>query len=190
MKKLSTLTTSAIITLSALGIGTLAIAANQNPTMLSTTMSEATAITKSKISLEQAITIAQKKITGTVVSAEFDRNDYASGGKFEVKSIANNTEYEVEIDANSGKILRTKQERLDAEDIAEYSVMKQSKLSLLQAMKKATQTVNGKVTSADFDVKNSRPVYDIEVLKSTQEYDIVIDGITGRVLSNQLDRDD
>ncbi|WP_351019813.1 PepSY domain-containing protein, partial [Shewanella sp. AC91-MNA-CIBAN-0169] len=87
----------------------------------------------------------------------------------------------VEIDANSGKILRTKQEKLDAEDVAEYSVMKQSKLSLLQAMKRATQTVNGKVISADFDVKNSRPVYDIEILKGTQEYDIVIDGITGRV---------
>lgn len=91
MKKLSTLTKSAIFTLSMLGIGTLAIASGQMPTISSVETNDAVAIAKSKISLEQAIAIAQKTVKGDLVSAEFDQNDYREGGKFEIKTIAGDT---------------------------------------------------------------------------------------------------
>ena len=123
MKKLSTLSKSAIVVVSALGIGTLAIAAGQTSAISSVETSDAVAIAKSKISLEQAITIAQKTVKGDLISAEFDQNDYMAGGEYEIKLIASGMEHEVKIDASSGKVLKTKQEKLDAEDIAEYSVL-------------------------------------------------------------------
>lgn len=190
MKKLSILTKSVIIALSVLGIGTLAIASGQIPAVSGAKVSDAVAIAKSKISLEQAVAIAQKNMIGDLISAEFDQNDYLSGGTFEVKSISNDTEHEIKIDANSGKVLKSKQEKLDAEELAEQEIMKQAQISLMQAMQKATQAINGKVIEAEFDLENGKPVYDIEIAKGTQIYDLMIDSMTGRVISSQLDQDD
>ena len=64
MKKLSTLSKSAIVVVGALGIGTIAIASGQIPAISGAKTSDAVAIAKSKISLEQAIAIAQKNSQG------------------------------------------------------------------------------------------------------------------------------
>lgn len=60
MKKLSTLSKSLLIALSVLGIGTLAVASGQIPAISGAKTSDAVAIAQSKISLEQAVAIAQK----------------------------------------------------------------------------------------------------------------------------------
>ena len=70
MKKLSTLSKSAIVVVGALGIGTIAIASGQIPAISGAKISDAVAIAKSKISLEQAIAIAQKTVKGDLISAE------------------------------------------------------------------------------------------------------------------------
>lgn len=91
IKKPSILTKSVFIALSVLSIGTLAIASDQTPAVSGAKVSDTVAIARSKISLEQAIVFAQKNMTGDLISAEFDQDDYLSSGKFEVKSISNNT---------------------------------------------------------------------------------------------------
>ena len=68
--------------------------------------------------------------------------------------------------------------------------MKNSKVSLAQAMEKATQNVNGKVIEAGFDVDNSKSVYEIKVAKGNQIHKIVIDSMTGKVISSRLDTSD
>lgn len=186
MKNLSILTKSVLIALSLLGMGTLAIASGQIPAVSGAKVSDAVAIATSKISLEQAIAIAQKTMSGDLVSAEFDQNDYLSGGKFEVKSISNDTEHEVKIDASNGKILKTKQEKLDQDDIAEYNAMKQAQFSLIQAMQKATQSVSGKVLEAEFDLSNGIPAYEIELAKGMQIHKLLIDSMTGNIMSSQI----
>ena len=194
MKKLSTLSKSAIVVVSALvigtGIGTIAIASGQILAISGTETSDAVAIAKSKISLEQAIAMAQKTVKGDLISAEFDQNDYMTGGEFEVKFIDGDMEHEVKIDASSGKILKTKQEKLDAEDLAEYEALKQAKISLTQAMQKATQSINGKIIEAEFDFDNGIPAYEIEMAKGVEIHKLVIDSINGQVISSQLDYDD
>lgn len=153
-------------------------------------ISEAVAAAKSKISLEQAIAIGQKTIKGDLVSAKFDQNGYSAGGKYDVKFIAHNTEYKLRVDADTGKVLSAKQEKLDKDDIAEYKAMKNSKVSLAQAMEKATQNVNGKVIEAGFDVDNGKSVYEIKVAKGNQIHKIVIDSMTGKVISSRLESSD
>lgn len=187
MKKPSTLTKLAIIALSIISIGTVAIASGQIPVISKAGNSEAVAIAKSKISLEQAITIAQKTTKGDVISAEFEQNDYIEGGKFEIKSIVNSTEYEVKIDASTGRVLRTKQEKLDQQDIAEYNAMKQAQISLTQALQKSTQSISGKVVEAEFDLDNGKSIYEIKIAKGTEVYQVIVDAMTGAIISKQLD---
>ena len=194
MKNLSTLTKSAIIALTIASVGATAIAAPTANTKAVTGSSEAISAMQSNISLTQAIDIAKRNAKGDLVSASFDYDDDndkgAKNDEYEIKLISNGTSYEVKIDANTGKVLKTEQEKLDKEDMAEYSAMKQAKVSLTSAMQKATQRVNGKVIGAGFDLEKGQSIYDIEVVKNNQIYDVSIDANTGKVLSSQVDMED
>ena len=189
MKTLSMFSKSMIMALGILAASSATISVAQAATP-NVEISEAVAAAKSKISLEQAIAIGQKTIKGDLVSAKFDQNGYSAGGKYDVKFIAHNTEYKLRVDADTGKVLSAKQEKLDKDDIAEYKAMKNSKVSLAQAMEKATQNVNGKVIEAGFDVDNGKSVYEIKVAKGNQIHKVVIDSMTGKVISSRLESSD
>ena len=188
MKNLSTFGKSMVMVLGIAGLGTASIMTVQASNKSQS--SEAMAAVQSKVSFEQALNIAQKTVKGDIVSAGFDQNDYSAGGKYEVKIIANNTEYEVDIDADSGKVLKTKQDWFDNKDIAEHKAMKQAKVSLNQAMKTAARSVGGTVFEAEFDNDDGQSVYEIKVAKGNQTHKIVIDAMTGKVISTRLDNDD
>ena len=197
MKNLSTLTKSAIIALTIAGVGATAIAAPATNTKAVTGSSEAVSAMQSKISLTQAIDIAKQNAKGDLVSAEFDydddddeKNKGAVTGVYEVEFVANGTSYEVKVDANTGKVIETEKETLDKEDMAEYSAMKQAKITLTSAMQKATQSVNGKVIGVEFELEKGQALYDIEIVKDNQIYDVSIDANIGKVLSSQVDVED
>ena len=190
MKNLSMLTKSMIVALTVAGIGATAIAAPVANTKAVASSSEALSAMQSKISLTQAINIAKQSAKGDLVSAEFDYDDDYATSKYEVEFVGNGTSYEVKIDANTGKVLKTEQEKLDRKDMAEYSAMKQAKVTLTSAMQTAAQSVNGKVISSKFELEKGQSVYDIEVVKGNQIYDVSIDANTGKVLSSQVDVED
>lgn len=189
MKNLSMFSKSIVMTLSMIAVSSATISVAQAATP-AVKVSEAVAAAQSKISLEQAIAIGNKTIKGDLVSAEFDQKGYSAGGKYDVKFIANNTEYKIRIDADTGKVLSAKQDQLDREDMAEYKAMKQAKVSLNQAMEKATQNINGKIIEAGFDVDNGNSVYEIKVAKGNQIHKIVINSMTGDIISSRLERSD
>lgn len=189
MKNLSTFSKSIVMAVAIAGAGTATIVASQ-AAITNGQVSEAVAALQSKISLQQAIAISNKTVKGDLVSIEFDQNDYSAGGKYEIKTIASNTEYDLKIDADTGKVLSTKQERLDVDDMAEYNAMKRAKVSLTQAMQTAAQSIKGKVIAAEFDMDNGTSVYEIKVAKGNQVHKVVIDSMTGKVISSRLDNDD
>ena len=189
MKNLSMFSKSIVMTLSMIAVSSATISVAQAATP-AVKVSEAVAAAKSKISLEQAIAIGNKTIKGDLVSAEFDQKGYSAGGKYDVKFIANNTEYKIRIDADTGKVLSAKQDQLDREDMAEYKAMKKAKVSLNKKKKKATQDVNGKIIKAGFDVDNGKSVYEIKVAKGNQIHKIVINSMTGKVISSRLESSD
>jgi len=190
IKKLSTLSKSLLIALSVLGIGTLAVASGQIPAISGAKTSDAVAIAQSKISLEQAVAIAQKTVEGDLISAEFDQNDYMAGGEYEIELIDSGMEHKVKVDASSGKVLKSKQGKMDQDDLAEYNAMRQAQKTLTQAMQKATQSVGGKITEAEFDFDNGIPAYEIEIAKGMDIHKLIIDSTNGQVISSQLDDDD
>lgn len=189
MKNLSMLTKSMIVacTVAGVGIGVTAIAAPIISTKAGISSSETISAMQSKVSLTQAINIAKQNAKGDIVSAEFDYDDDDATGKYEIELVGNETSYEVKIDANTGQVLKTKQEKLDKKDMVEYSAMKQAKVTLTTAMQIAAQSVNGKVISAEFELERGQSVYDTKIVKGNQIYDVSIDANTGKVLSNQVD---
>lgn len=189
MKNLSMLTKSTLVVLSLAGVGAAAIAAPMVKPKIATSLSEAVSAMQSKISLTQAINIAKQNATGDLISVAFDYDDDDATSKYEVEFVGNGTSYEVKIDANTGKVIKTKQEKLDTKDIAEYSAMKQAKVTLTSAMQTAAKIVNGKVISAEFELEKGQSVYDLEVVKGNHIYDVSIDANTGKVLSSQVDID-
>lgn len=57
-------------------------------------------------------------------------------------------------------------------------------------MQKATQSVGGKITKAEFDFDNGTPAYEIEIVKGMDIHKLTIDSTNGQVISSQLDNDD
>ena len=71
MKKLSTLKKSLVIALSVASFSMASVSASQ----AATAMNEVTAASQSKISLEQALALANKAVKGDIISADFDQED-------------------------------------------------------------------------------------------------------------------
>ena len=186
MKKTSTLKKSLAVVLSVATISMVSVSASQ----AATSMSEIAAASQNKISLEQALTLANKAVKGDIISVDFDQEDRAENSHYDIKMIANNNEQEVRVNANTGKVTKDETERLDKEDLAEYNTMKQAKVSLSQAIKNANKTLKGTVLEAEFDMDFGKPVYKIEIGKGNQVHKVIVDSMTGKITSSQVDNDD
>ena len=76
---------------------------NVKTELLDTAKSQGTSANKAIITKKQAITIAQKKASGTVVKAKLDTDDGLQVYEIELRN--GNVEYDFEIDAMTGEIL-------------------------------------------------------------------------------------
>ncbi len=185
MKKTSTLKKSLAVALSVATLSMASISASQ----AATSMNEITAASQTKISLEQALTLANKAVKGDIISADFDQEDRAEDSHYDIKIIANSNDQEVRVNASTGKVTKDETERLDKDDLAEYNTMKQAKVSLSQAIKNANKTLKGTVLEAEFDMDFGKPVYKIEIGKANQVHKVVVDSMTGKIISSQVDND-
>ena len=185
----STLKKSLVMALSVASFSMASVSASQ----AATAMNEVTAASQSKISLEQALPLANKAVKGDIISADFDQEDRNANSHYDINIVTNNNEQEVSVNANTGKVTKGDTERLDKEDLAEYKAMKQAKVSLSQAIKKANQTLKGKVLEVEFDMDFGKPVYKVEIGKGNQIHKVVVDSMTGKITRSQVsdvDRDD
>lgn len=151
---------------------------------------EVKAAQASKISLKQAITLASKEASGTLISAEFDDNDdKAQGGVYEIEFSTDSTNYEIKIDAMTGSIISTETERLDSGDVNDYNVQRKAKVHIMDAMSLAEKNTSGQIMEIEF--KNNRyyndhhTYYEVEVLKGNQIIELNIDADTGAVFDKK-----
>ncbi|WP_227429792.1 PepSY domain-containing protein [Psychrobacter sp. I-STPA6b] len=175
MKKLSTLVTSVILAFGLSGVGTVASAKSADA-------NKVTAVVQSTVTIEQAIAVAQQNFNGELSSIEFDYDDTTRKGVYEIKLVSTTTKMELKVDANTGNVLEHKQERLDRDDKVKYDRLKQSTISLSDAIKRAKQ--RGHVIEAEFDIENGQAVYEIEVLQGQQKRKVVINTMTGQFIRN------
>ncbi|MGE7918743.1 PepSY domain-containing protein [Viridibacillus sp. NPDC093762] len=153
-------------------------------------------VTGKVIGLEKAKQIALNNVGGTVQKAKLDKSD----GVYEIEIINGATEYDFEIDAKTGNVIKKESEVAD--DVitntkpgipSTGNTEKPSKpstsnkvIGIEKAKEIALKSVNGTVKKAEYDREDG--VYDFEILTTDYEYDIEVDAITGKVMITDKER--
>ncbi|ETT87351.1 PepSY domain-containing protein [Viridibacillus sp. FSL R5-0477] len=150
-------------------------------------------VTGKVIGLEKAKQIALNNVGGTVQKAKLDKSD----GVYEIEIINGTTEYDFEIDAKTGKILKKESEVADdvitttkpntpnTGDSANPSTPAKV-IGITKAKEIALQNVNGTVKKAGYDREDG--VYEFEILTADYEYDIDVDAVTGKAMITDKER--
>lgn len=183
--KLTTL--GACLTL-ALTTGVITIAASA-----ASNVDEVRAAQAAKISLKQAITIASKSASGILISADFDEDDsdaIGKGGVYELEFSTDSVNYEIKVDANTGKIVKKETDRLDGDDINAYQVQKKAKTDIMKAINIAEKQTGGKILEIEFendrDYANHTAYYKADLLKGNKIVSINVDANSGKTFANKF----
>lgn len=140
----------------------------------STKYMTSTQVSKKMISVEKAKKIALNSVKGKIRKAKLDKEDAV----YEIEMIKGKFEYEVEINAFTGKIIK-----IDKEVLAKNGKM----ISLKKAKQIALNSIGGVVQKAQYNQNNG--VYEIFVVKNSKTYRLNIDGYTGSIMSQQGEND-
>lgn len=183
--KLTTLGTCLTLALTT-GVITTAASAASN-------VDEVRAAQAAKISLKQAITIASKSASGILISADFDEDDsdaIGKGGVYELEFSTDSVNYEIKVDANTGKIVKKETDRLDGDDINVYQVQKKAKTDIMKAINIAEKQTGGKILEIEFendrDYTNHTAYYKADLLKGNKIVSINVDANSGKTFANKF----
>lgn len=184
--KLSLSTVGVCLTL-ALTTGVMSTAANAD------TADEIRASQATKISLKQAISIADKQAKGILVDAEFDDDDSDSqsgGGVYELEFSDGTTEYEIKVDAITGQIVDLDTDRLDSGDIDDYNIQNRAKISAMAVINAIEKQANSRVLEVEFkndhDYADHPTYYEVDMLRGNQIIELKIDATTGREFARKV----
>jgi len=149
---------------------------------------------KGLLTMEEAEAIAVKSVGGTVTGIELDRE--LAGDIYEVEVKSKGFEYDLDIDAKTGKVLRTDKDDnddddFDNDDSDDKVIVSDGKfITEKAAIKIAMKQAKGTVTEVKLDEDDGRVIYEIEIQDDKYDYDFDIDAISGEVLKFEKDRDD
>lgn len=137
------------------------------------------------LTAKDAINTATSRVSGDVVDVGFDDD---LGGVFELKVIRGNTKHDIEINAQTGNIIKHKQKRLDRSDRREYQAFKRAKISLDNAMERAIQAAGGgQVLAIEFDNNRHLSLYEVKVVNDGLVHKISLHADNGTILEQTLD---
>lgn len=145
------------------------------------------------LTLKEVKTLALQQVEGKVTEIELDTDDGRKHYDIEINDGA--YEYELEIDAITGKVLKFEKDHEDdkgttAKTESKVAGSERVMLTKEQAIEIAMKQAKGTVTDFDLDHDDGRKVYEIEIEDGTYEYEFEIDAYTGEVLDFEKDRDD
>ncbi len=137
------------------------------------------AMQKSNIDAAQAIVIATDKVNGQAVELDFDED--GGRGYYEIEVYTSNKQYELKVDAESGKIVKSDmdRERDERTDVG---------ISLQQAVLIAERETKAKTKSAELKNRGAKDsYYEVDTIRKNTEYEVRIDANDGKVLSVKRD---
>jgi uncharacterized membrane protein YkoI len=184
----------------------LAAFADQSP-QATDTPSTPTAPEVTYLTPEEALAIALEHAGVTadeirLESNEFDRDDRRV--QYEIEFHVGRTEYDYDIDAKDGTVLRVEKDEKPAPtepvtpsvpEATEPTVPAVPKVTYLTA-EEAIQIalshagVTAKNAYAEFDIDDGRAEFDVEFCVDRMEYEYEIDAITGKILNFEKEYDD
>lgn len=144
---------------------------------------------KDYIGEEKAKAIMQEEAPGAeFVNFEFDEDD--GRAEYEGELVKDDTEYDITVDAVTGEILESEQEKYDGryDSKTDDSNDKKDYISKAHAKNIMKEEVPGaEIVEFEFDGHddddNEPATYEGELVKDKTEYDISVDAVTGEVLS-------
>ena len=153
---------------------------------------EVRAAQATKIGLKQAITIATKQASGTLIGADYEDDDDTEGGVYEIEFSTARDSYEVIVDAMAGDVISTDTEQLDRDDINEYNVQRRAKVDIMRAIGIAEKKIGGMTLEVEFeddrDYDGHPLYYKVDLLKGNEVVSINIDANTGETFANKYKR--
>lgn len=190
MKNLKSKWMAVPIVTGVLVLGGIAIVAgaNQNIDKSSVNGTQKDNILTNEEIIEKALTI----VDGTVTEVELERT--LTRTIYEVEINKDGFEYDLELDAVTGKVLKndkSTEDKDDKEDLDDNSSkVDSSKLAITRetAIETALIEANGTVTDVELERDDAQTFYKIEVEDGAKEVEVKVDANTGKVLS--VDEDD
>lgn len=157
------------------------------------TASEIRAAQAAKISLTQAVNIAQKQAAGILLDAEFDDDDSDSvsgGGVYELEFSDGTTEYEIKIDAMTGQVVERDTDSADSGDKEDYNIQRRAKISALRVINSLDQKNGDRILEVEFnqdaDYANHPTYYEVDMLRGNQVIELKINADTGREFERKI----
>lgn len=144
--------------------------------------SEFQALARAKLSLTQAIERGERESDGKAIRAEFE-TDGSDRARYEVKILGRDKLVTYTLDADTGKVLETDNDRLEKLFTRlEPDDIRGAPTTLAQAIGVAEQRSGGKAIEAEVDRDSHAVSYGVTVAKSDgSERDLRVDGASGRV---------
>ncbi|QNQ81088.1 PepSY domain-containing protein [Lactobacillus sp. PV034] len=139
-----------------------------------------------KLSQADAISKFHKQYSGKDVkeiNLKPEKNKYV----YEIEGFDRTHEYEVKIDANTGKILSHKSEKSNLDQLNEQALDVDKLISRNQATKIAEKKVKGTATAWDLTHDNKKTVWEVEVTKGNKKHEVTINAETKKVISVEKD---
>lgn len=166
-----------------------------------------TSASKNVISLEEAQEIALKEIEGKVLKAKEDEDDGVSYYDFTI--ITDSEKYEVEVDANSGAVLKVEKDDdyvgtttnttptdnqttpNTNENQSNTNNNPQATITAEKAQEIAMNRVGGGyLVKCELDHDDGVLKYEIEIINANKEYDLEINANTGDIIKFEEDYED
>jgi uncharacterized membrane protein YkoI len=192
MKNLKSKWMAVSIVTGVLVLGSIAMVAgaNQNSDKATTNGTKKDNILTNEEVIEKALTI----VDGTVTEVELERK--LTGAIYEVEIKKDGFEYDLDLDAVTGKVLK-KDKSTDDDDDQENLDDRSTKIdsskvaiTIEAAMEVALKVAAGTVTDVKLKTEDAQTFYDIEIVDGSKEVEVKVDAITGAVLTVEQDDDD
>ncbi len=135
---------------------------------------------KTKVSMETCLKAALAKQPGTVVKLEFKIERGAPIYEFDIES-KDGKAWDIECDANTGKITEVEQEVRSVDDPAFKAKMK---ISEAEARKIALKAYPGEIKEVEYEIEeNGDASYEFDIItKDGKEMKIEVDASTGKIV--------
>ncbi|MFC6289989.1 PepSY domain-containing protein [Levilactobacillus angrenensis] len=131
------------------------------------------------------------KVAVTELSLEAENQRY----QYEISGVDQQKEYELTVDARTGKTSRAQQEKLDADEangIAQRDALPLAKVkSRASVSQVATKQVGGGEAIAwSLDREHGTTEWEVKVRKDQTHHEVRVNALTGKVLGQETDDDD
>ena len=178
------------IVVGAMVLGSVAIVAGANQNL--NPVSENGTKKASILTIEEITEKALAKVDGTVTEVELERK--LSGTVYEVEIKKDGYEYDLDLDAVTGDVIKNDKSKDDDETDSDDNGQKidPNKVAITSeaAIEIALKEAEGTVTKLELENENGQTYYEIEIEDGTKEVDLEVDANSGAVLSVNKDDDD